>query len=117
MNNPNRRRLSASGVKNDSQVLSSSNVCSLSNHLNTEDSFLPESDEGNESANTTNISDEAGLNDGFRFTDDNFKSRGLIDWKAFEDSLDCDGDLMGWCVGLLNDKFGFVAKAGSRAKD
>lgn len=106
MSNQNRRRLSASGVKNDSQVSSSTNVCSLLNHLNSLDSFLPDSDERNGSANMTyNISDEVGPNDGFRFTNDKFRSRGLIDWKNFEDSLDCDGDLMGWYVSLWNAEF------------
>ncbi|XP_062405916.1 uncharacterized protein LOC134096182 [Sardina pilchardus] len=98
MSNSNRRRLSVSGVKNESELLSNTDRCSLLNQLNTEDRLLPDSGTAesteSDSANSTNISDE--VNDGLSFVKRPIKlERRLIDWRE-EDSLDCDEDFLGW---------------------
>ncbi|KAG5270278.1 hypothetical protein AALO_G00190850, partial [Alosa alosa] len=98
MSNPNQRRLSASGMNNESELLNNTDICSLLNQLNTKDRLLADSDtaDENDSANATNISDE--VNDGLTFVKRPIKPkhRGLIDWREFEDSLDCDEDFLGW---------------------
>ncbi|XP_041917295.1 ras and EF-hand domain-containing protein-like [Alosa sapidissima] len=98
MSNPNRRHLSASGMNNESELLNNTDICSLLNQLNTKDRLLADSDtaDENDSANATNISDE--VNDGLTFVKRPIKPkhRGLIDWREFEDSLDCDEDFLGW---------------------
>lgn len=99
MGNTHRRRLSASEVKNESELLNKvDGVCSLLNQLNTEDKFLLYSHKAEETylAHATNISDE--VNEGLSSVNIRPKSRRLVNLKEWEDSLDCDGGFLRWCV-------------------
>ncbi|XP_012692012.2 ras and EF-hand domain-containing protein-like isoform X1 [Clupea harengus] len=97
MGNTHRRRLSASEVKNESELLNKvDGVCSLLNQLNTEDKFLLYSHKAEETylAHATNISDE--VNEGLSSVNIRPKSRRLVNLKEWEDSLDCDGGFLRW---------------------